>query len=378
MIQNTRRICFVVPSLEIGGTERQVLRMMKGLSDEYELMVICTRREGTMAGDARRLGVVRVLNVRGGWDPRMRRRVEKELRRYKPEIVHSFMFGFDYQVNVAARNAGTPVVLSSRRQLATWKKPRHLRLQRRANKLVDGIVANSHAVARFAAEQEGAPESLFHVIHNGIDQAAFHSEADTVQVRKRFNIPPLRTIVGIVANFSPVKDHALFLEIIDRLTARRAEVHFLTVGNGPLRERFERALDRRGLADRVTSIKTLSELPDVYKLMSISVLCSKVEGFPNAVLESMATGTPVVAANVGGIPELIEDGVTGTLVSGRDPEHFAAAIENLMDNPDECRAMGERAKQRVREQFSLNSMVKGYKALYEKFWAQAVSSQKTI
>jgi len=373
MSQNTRRICFVLPSLEIGGTERQVLRMMKGLQDEYEFLVLCTRREGTMAGDARRLGVVKVLNVRGGWDIRMRRRVEKELRRYNPEIVHSFMFGFDHQVNVAARNAGIPVILSSRRQLATWKKPRHLRLQRRANKLVDGIVTNSHAVARFAAEQESAPESLFHVIHNGIDLATFQSNADTTQVRKRFNIPAFRTIIGIVANFSPVKDHDLFLEIVDRLTARRPEAHFLTVGNGPLRERFERALARRGLADRVTSIKTLAELPDVYKLMSISVLCSKVEGFPNAVLESMATGTPVVAANVGGIPELIEDGVTGTLVSGRDPEPFAAAIETLMDIPDECRAMGERAKQRVQEQFSLDTMVSEYKALYERCWAQAGS-----
>lgn len=373
MIQNTRRICFVVPSLEVGGTERQILRIMKGLSDEYELLVICTRREGTMTGDARRLGVVRVLNVRGGWDPRMRRRVEKELRRYKPEIVHSFMFGFDYQVNVAARNVGIPVILSSRRQLATWKKPRHLRLQRRANKLVDGIVANSHAVARFAAEQEGAPETLFQVIHNGIDVAAFHSEADLTQVRKRFGVPPFRTVVGIVANFSPVKDHDLFLEIVDRLAARRPEVHFLTVGNGPLRKRFEGALARRGLADRVTSIKTLAELPDVYKLISISVLCSKVEGFPNAVLESMGTGTPVVASDVGGIPELIEDGVTGTLVSGRDPAEFVTAIENLMDRPEESKAMGERAKQRVREHFSLDTMVEEYKALYERFWAQAKS-----
>lgn len=367
------RVCYVIPSLDVGGTERQLLYLLRGLAQDHELTVLCTRQAGTLAGDARRLGVfVHAVRAWSDWDFTLERRIARYFRGHRPDIVHSFLFGFDLPINRAARDTGVPVIISTRRELATWKKPRHIRLQKKANRLVGCIVANSRAVQEFAIEQEKAPRSLFRVIPNGIDADAFASEVDRHHIRSRLDIPFHTHVIGIVANFSPVKDHALFIEIAKEIMRRRADVHFLMAGSGPLQEHYERVLESQNLADRFTRTVTLQELPDLYRLMSVSVLCSINEGFPNAIMESMAAGTPVVAAAVGGIPELIEDGVTGRLVASRDPRDFADAIQWVLDHPEESRAMAERAAQSVRAKFSVETMIAAYRSLYAELLAEFV------
>jgi glycosyltransferase involved in cell wall biosynthesis len=367
------RVCYVIPSLQTGGTERQLLALMKGLISDHELTVVCTRAAGALVGDARRLGVyVHELNGGGGWDFTMRRRVRRVFRSHRPDVVHSFMFGFDLAANRAARETGVPVVISSRRQLATWKKPRHIRIQRKANQLVDCIVANSKAVAEFAAAQEGGERDFYRVIPNGIDADAFVSPADLHQIRLRFKIPFHTHVVGIVANFSPVKDHFLFLDTAEELMRRRADVHFLLVGSGPLRDEVMARIRKQAWDDRFTRVAAFEEVPDLYKVMSVSVLCSRVEGFPNAVIESMAAGRPVVAAAVGGIPEIVEDGVTGRLVQNRTPVDFADAIEQVLDHPEESAAMAARASEYVRNTLTLDRMVAAYRNLYREMLIQSI------
>ena len=359
-----KRICFVIPSLGIGGTERQLLYLLKGLAPHFEIMVVCTRSEGAWSADVQRIGRVKVLKLRGGWDPRLKSRLRKLFRKYNPTIVHSYMFGFDHAVNVAARAEGIPVVIASRRQLAGWKKPRHIRLQKKGNALVDAIVANSRVVAEFAAKQEGESLERYTVILNGIDVDCFQSNIDPTQIRRRYQIPDGKKIVGIVANFSPVKDHVLFVEMARLLLQRRDDVHFVLAGKGPLMRDIGRRMERYSMQDAVTGLTTISELQDVYRMLDVCVLTSKSEGFPNVVMESLASGTATVAANVGGIPELIEDGVTGTLVGSRNPEDFARAVEHYLDHPDDATAVGLRGQAFVREHLSLQAMVDAHLALY--------------
>jgi len=367
------RVCYVIPSLSVGGTERQLIYLMRGLARDHELTVLCTHRAGTLAGDARRLGAfVHVIRAWGSWDITLRHKIARYFRAHRPDFLHTFLFGFDLAANRAAQDTGVPVIISSRRQLATWKKPRHIRIQKRANRLVDCIVANSQAVADFAIEQESAARDLFRVIPNGIEADAFLSDTEPQQTRLRFSIPHHTHVIGIVANFSPVKDHVLFVETAKELAGRRPDVHFLMVGAGPLRKPVERMIEDEGLTARFTRVTTLGELRDLYAAMSVSVLCSKSEGFPNVVMESMAAGTPVVAASVGGVAELIEDGVTGRLVTSRDPRDFADAIERVLNHPEEGRAMAERGARFVRDHFSVERMVSSYRSLYAELLAESV------
>lgn len=358
-------VTYIVPSLGVGGTEGQLILLMRGLVRDHSLTVICTRHDGAFSGDARRLGAqVRVLGLRSGWDPRATGKIAALLRGHPPDIVHTFLFGFDLCANRAAHAVGVPVVLSSRRQLATWKKWRHLWIQRKANAFVDGVVANSGAVARFAIEQEGLDPGLMYVIPNGIDADSFVANANVEHARRRYKIPPERRVVGIVANFSPVKDYPLFVAMAERLVQQRDDVHFLAVGAGPLAKNIEDLVEKKGLWERFTRVSTICERPDLYAIMDVCVLCSKVEGFPNAIIEAMAAGTPVVAADVGGVPELVINGQTGRLVASRDPEDFAEAVAGLLDHPEGARRMAAAAAAFVRRELTVDQMVNTYRALY--------------
>ena len=358
-------ICYVIPSLGVGGSERQLVELVRGLTLDFDVAVVCTRLEGAHAGEVRRAGArLLVVPARNGWDPRLRQRLREFFRKRRPDIVHSFLFGFDYFANLAARDAGVPVVVSSRRQLATWKKRRHVFIQRLANRRVDAIVANSRAVAEFAAKQETADPRMFRVIHNGIEAGNFTASPDLRTLRLRYKIPFHRNVIGMVANFSPVKDHGLFVAAAYELLRRRADVHFLLIGDGPLVRRVERLIRAGGAPECFTRVSTIVDLPDLYALIDVSVLCSRVEGFPNSLLESMAVGKPVVAAGVGGICELVRDGVTGRLVFSRDPGDFAQAIDEALEHPEQSDAMGARAAADVAERFSVGRMLGAYRRLY--------------
>lgn len=359
------RIAYAVPTLGVGGAEVQLLHLLQGLRDEFELTLILTRHEGAMIGDARRAGVyTRVLDARSGWDPRQYPRARRVFRQHTPHILHTFLFGFDYWVNRAARAAGVPVVVSSRREIADWQRPRHRWFQRLANRHATAIVANSAASAAFAREVEGAPSAMCHVIRNGIAAASFRSEADPGVLRRRFELPAAKYIVGMVANFSPVKDHPLFVAMAEELLRRRDDLHFLLVGSGSGVQETMRGIARRGLAKRFTRLSTASEMAEILRVIDVAVLTSKTEGAPNALAEAMAAGKPVVAAAVGGVPELVADGVTGRLVQGRDPRAFAEAVAALLDDPAERARLGDSAAAWVANELPVDRMVGAYRQLY--------------
>jgi glycosyltransferase involved in cell wall biosynthesis len=359
------RVCYVIPTLSVGGTERQLAELIQGLAPDHDIIVACTHHDGALAGDVRRAGAdVHVLGAGTAWTPALYWKTREIFQRHRPDIVHSFMFGFDFLVNAAARNMETPVVVSSRRELATWMKRRHRFMQNLANRYVDCVVANSKAASDYAIATETLNADKIRVIPNGIDPDEFLSHCDHRHLLLRYRIPFYRRIIGIVANFSPVKDHALFVQIAESLMRRRADLHFVMVGNGPLAGEIDAMIASRKLESCFTRVTTLQEIGDLYALMDVSVLCSKSEGFPNAIMESMAAGKPVVASAVGGIMELVRDGDTGRLVASRNPEDFADVIEWALDNSAESSAMAERAAVFIRKEYSIGKMVESYRGLY--------------
>ncbi len=366
------RICYIIPTLCAGGAQRQLLELVRELVRDHEVTIICTRRAGVLGGDARRLGAyVRELHLRSSGDFRARSRLRRTFRSHRPDVLHTFLSGLDYPATCAARETGVPVVVSSRRQLATWKRGRFIRQQRRANQRVDCIVANSQAVAQFALEQEQADSALFRVIPEGIAVDSMKSHSDPDQARARYGLPRGKPVVGMVANFTPSKDYALFVEIANTLVKRRDDVHFLAVGVGPLVRPVWRQIRQAGLEAHFTRSSTLSELADIYSAMDVSLLCSRSAGSPRAVLEAMAARRPVVAARVGGIPEILQDGETGRLIEGRDPASFAQAIEDLLTDEDEARRLAEAAHAYVREHLNAGRMADAYRQLYAELLIRA-------
>lgn len=365
------RIAWVIPTMRVGGSEIQLLHLMKALAHDFELSLICTRSEGALIGDARRAGAyVRVLDAPSGWDFRIGRRLCHIFQAHTPHIMHSYLGGFDLFANKGARKAGVPIIISSRRELAVWQKPRHRFMQRRANAYVDCIVANSRAVAEFAARQEREPVGRYRVIHNGVEPENFVATIPREQILNRFRLPPHTLNIGMVANFSPVKDHRLFLDMANCLIKQRQDVHFLLVGTGPLVDRIGDLIRRRKQDKYFTRIGTVGEVSDLLSAMDVMVHTAKSEGFPNAIIEAMCARTPCVAGRVGGIPELLQHEKTGLLVDERTPEAFARAVASLLDHPERRHAMGVAAGTWVRDHLPMQAMVDNYRALYHELLQQ--------
>jgi len=363
--------------MRVGGTERQLLYLMAGLADEYEVNLICTNAGGAWIGEARRTAArVNILEGHSGWDFRLQRKIGALLRSHPPQIMHSFLFGFDLFANKAARKISVPVILSSRRELAHWQKRRHLFMQRRANRYVQAVVANCEAVAADVRQREQADESLVRVILNGLPVNEFQCNDSNSALRERFGLPKEKHIIGMVANFSPVKDHRLFMEMAFHLLEHRNDVHFVLVGSGPLVDDMGRLVRRRGYAEHFNRFATINEITELHAVMDVALLCSQREGFPNAIMESMAMGKPVVAAAVGGVKELVHDGETGRLVYTRDPKDFANAVEACLEHPEEARRMGAAAAKWVRENLSVEQMVDRHRALYHELLTQHMKGKR--
>lgn len=365
------RIAWVIPTMRVGGSEIQLLHLMKGLIGEFEMTLVCTRSEGALIGDARRAGAyVRVLDARSGWDFRMQGRLQHIFHAHTPHIMHSYLSGFDLFANRAARKAGIPIILSSRRELATWQQGRHRLMQRLANKYSDCIVANSQAVAEYASSQEGEPLSRFRVIPNGVEPERFVATIPRAQITSRFRLPPHTLNIGMVANFSPVKDHRLFLDMASLILKERKDVHFLLVGTGALADSVADTIRRRKQERYFTRIGTVGEVGDLLHVMDVTVLTSKMEGFPNAVIEAMSAYKPCVAGSVGGIPELIDDGVTGCLVAPRSAEAFARRVLELLADPAQRARLGQAAGAWVRGHLPMEQMINGHRLLYHELLRQ--------
>lgn len=359
------RIAWVIPTMRVGGSEIQLLHLMKGLINEFEMTLICTRSEGALIGDARRAGAyVRVLDAPSGWDFRVQGRLQHIFQSHTPHILHTYLSGFDLFANRAARKVGVPVIISSRRELATWQQGRHRFMQRLANRHADCIVANSEAVADFAARQESEPADRFRVILNGVEPDRYVSSIPPEQIKTRFRLPPHTMVVGMVANFSPVKDHRLFIDMADRILKQRQDVHFLLVGTGALVDRMRELIRKRRQESFFTRIGTVGEVADLLSVMDVAVLTSRMEGFPNALIEAMSAHRPCVAPTVGGIPELITHGATGRLLDQRTPEAFANEVLALLADPDERARLGRAAGAWVREHLPMERMVDQHRLLY--------------
>jgi len=240
---------------------------------------------------------------------------------------------------------------------------------------VDCIVANSQPAADFAIEQEQADPELFRVIHNGVSIEDFTPDIESAFTRARYKIPNDKLVVGIVANFTPVKDYSLFAEIARELLSKREDVHFVTVGAGPEVKDIWRKLKEIHAVDNFTRIEVIDGIKNMYSMFDVFVLCSKMEGFPNAVIEAMAAGLPVVVPVVGGITEMVENHVTGRLIDSREPKVFAEAIASLLDDPETSALLAGNARAFVRDHLSVEQMAAAFKELYNELLVRTLRAE---
>lgn len=373
------RVFFVVGTLNIGGTERQLVEVVTRLDRErFEPIVCCLGPEGPLSEPLSAARIpVHILNLRGFrkgkgyvqstihlvhsvW------RLYRELRASRPHIVHGFLF-WAYVIGAyAGRAARVPTIVASRRSLGLFKahKPVYLILERVANRWTDLFVANSAAVRLDTIEREGTDPSRIVVVRNGLDLSQFKTSATAPE--GDFGSRP-RAIV--VSNLIHYKGHEYFLRAWPAVLAQFPTATALLVGDGPMRERLESMARALGVERSVTFLGTRNDVPALLSASDVFVHPSLQEGYSNAILEAMAAGRPVIAARVGGNVEAIADGETGLLVPPASAEALAAGMLRVLSDPSFAATLGAHAEAAVRRSFDIASVVTAYESIYTRLAA---------
>ena len=368
------KVAYVITTLDVGGAEGQFGLLAEGLDrGRFEILVVTLGDESALTARLRRAGIqVTTLRLRtaAGWHAlRAASAVSgllSEIRRFRPQIVHGVLIHGYLLGGVAARLHGVPVFISSRRALASAKtRFRGLGLAEAwVNRFTRVVVANSEAVREDTIRTERLPRAMVCAIHNGIDGTDYPTVPNEA-LKTSLGLHGSEPVIGVIANFIRYKGHVPFLSAFAQLVADHPRAVALLIGEGQERARCEALAQGLQIGHAVRFLGTRSDVPQLMSLVDFVVHPSLTEGFPNSILEGMASGKPVVATNVGGSPEAVLDGVTGFVVPPGDDQALVAPMRILARDLTRRQSMGAAARQRVLSEFALDRMIRRYERLYE-------------
>jgi glycosyltransferase involved in cell wall biosynthesis len=354
-----------------GGTERQFVRALRLLDRErFDVIAGCLKKRGPFLSEVEGMGIpVEEFPLRSffnlsaiGWFFQL----VKFLRRERIDIVHAFDFYTAVFAVPAARWAGVPVVLASRRELAGDRSRWQQRAIRLACHLSTGIVANSRAAGSCLTGFGYVPAEKITVVPNSIDPEEFRPARKAADTRQSLGLAPEVPLVGILGALRPEKDQATFIRAAHQIAQSSPAASFLLIGEGNERPRLESLARALGIAGRVIFAGDRHDVADLLAALDVFVLSSSTESFPNAILEAMVVGRPVVATNIGGIPEVVEDGKCGFLVPVGDAAAMARSVEQLLHDPALRRSMGDAGRARVLAEFTPALMKQRLENLYDR------------
>ena len=366
-------LVYVIDNLGSGGAQRQLVELSRELRRRLGWRVSCLvyRRDGFYAERLRETGVQIVeLPKRRRLDPLLPARMAAWLRAERADVVHSFMLNPSLWTLFAVRSMGRsrPAFAAAERDSVIGRTPRQRALQMLVYHGCDAVTANSSVAAEAIAARLRVPARRIHYLPNGIDLAAWDREAERTSPLPR---EPERLHLALIGRLQPQKDHALLFEALRRIEpARRATWRVWCVGASPDGAEMARALEAQvrasGLQEVVRFVAPTPQVPALMRSLDVLVLPSRHEGFPNVVLEAMASRLPVVASRVGDVPRLVEDGATGYLFESGDADGLAAALLRACELPAaQRRAMGQRARASVEGRYDLATVAGAHARFYE-------------
>lgn len=375
------RVARVIARLNIGGPAQHVIHLTARLPrDRFESVLLAGREaasEGSMHDLAARSGV-RPIAV-----PGLGRRLSpvddlrsliflvRFFRRFRPHIVHTHTAKAGAIGRLAARLTRVPLVVHtyhghvfhgyfSRPMTAGF-----LAIERTLARSTSRLLTVSDSVKRELERYRiGAPGQVA-VLPLGLDLGRFlDAESHAGALRRELGVDDRRPLIGIVARLVPIKRHEDFIAAAARVAARIPEALCLVVGDGERRAELEALVRRHGLEERVRFLGWRRDLDRLYADLDVVVLTSANEGSPVSLIEAMAAGRAVVATAVGGVPDLVEHGVSGLLGPPGDPASTAEAIVTLLGDPERRRAMGEAGRKRVRDAYGVDRLLSDMERLY--------------
>ena len=361
------RVLEVMATGTNGGAQEHVYSLVTRLNPEcYEVRVV-SLSHGSSVRRLQRAGIdVTVIDEPD--DRRAVRELADSVASFAPEIIHNHMYRAEVIGTRAAlllgekgckRPAIISTVHSSRIRCVDDRQT-----IRQLTPLMDRLIVVSRAIEEKVREEGrvGAPVSL---IHNGVDLQRYNHQQPCCTLHDEYGIPEDAPIVGVVARLEAEKGHRTLIDAWPEVLAAVPNAWLLVVGEGSERDALEAEAASLGVSERVVFTGRREDVPAVTAALDVAVLPSYREAQGLSVLEAMALSRPVVASNVGGIPEMIEDGVTGLLVPPNDCDALAAALIKLLTDHPYADMIARRGHDLVHERFCIELMVNSIESIYD-------------
>jgi sugar transferase (PEP-CTERM/EpsH1 system associated) len=361
-MKNVLHLC---ESSSTGGAESVLINLAQGLDRDRYRSLVCLLSEGWLKRelDRRRIETLVIPQPRS-LDVPWLLRVRQLLRERGIHVMHSHEFATNVYASFLSRLTGIPTIATTHGKnyyAGKWRRRAAYRFAARNSVMV----AVSEDLKRFMAERVGIPPGRIRVVHNGIDLRRYAGGGADRALRAQLGIGPQQRVIGTVGNLFSVKGQTYLLQACKTVAGAFPDLVLLVAGEGEQLGPLEREAAALGVSGNVRFLGFRDDVPALLQAMEVFVLPSLSEGLPLSVLEALALERPVVATNVGGMPEIVQDGVTGYLVPPADPGALADRILRLLRDARSAAQMGRAGRKRVEAGFGLEQMIGEYQSLYD-------------
>ena len=365
MSDRAPRVLQVVLSLDPGGTERLVVELVSRLNGDIPMAVCCLDGAGAWADQLRDLDVpITALERRPGFQPVLGKQVARAALQHRADVIHAHHYSpFVYSAISKLWNSRARVVFTEHGRLADQVPSGKRRLANRVLVKAAGDVVTVSQDLRGHLAAEGFPADSVRVIYNGIAVGPAPGCVERQQVRAELGVKDGTLVLGTIARLDPVKDLGSLITA-SSLLPRQQDVVLVVIGDGPERANLERLASGPDNRSRVVFLGQRDDARRWLAGCDVYVNSSTSEGVSLTILEAMAAALPIVATEVGGTPEVVT-AECGRLVPSRNPRALAEAIGALAANASLRRQLGDAARTRVEQEFSIERMVSEYRALYQ-------------
>jgi len=353
-------------SLGWGGQEIRILEEAKGLKKRGYRVIIACQPGSRLSKRAEDAGIeVMTLSMKRTSYPSAILRLRRIIEDYNVDILNTHSSIDSWLASIAGRlSKRKPVILRTRHLSTPISKSLLSRILYK--RLPHRVITTGESIRKKMVEENGFDGERIVSIPTGVDLDVFDLRKVNGTLRKEWDIPEDLPVIGMVAVIRSWKGHEDFIDAVQIVLKESPEARFFIVGDGPRREIVREYIRKRGLEGSIIMTGERDDIPQAMASFDIVVLPSYAnEGLPQAIAQALSMERPVVASNIGSIPELVIDGETGYLVPPKNPSILSKKIISLLKDEQLRGKMGKAGRRLVTSSFSLETMLDRIEGLYE-------------
>lgn len=352
-------ILHLITSLNIGGTENYLLTLVKEQKNKFKISVGYLK-EKSIIGEKLEEAGIKVYKLNSLY------KIYRFIKTQKIHILHTHLYRANILGRIVGKIASVPIIISSQQSVDIWKKFYHVWMDRFTARFANCIISNSEAAKDVLSCRNKISDEKINVVYSGVNINDFNPEFKSNFSKKEWGLEQHDFVVGTILRLHREKGADYLPEIVTRVKEKIPLVKFLVIGDGPLKEKIEEEIKKLSLNKNIIVAGWISpeNIPSLLSFFDLFFLPSQEESFPQAVLEAMAMGKPVIATHVGGVSEAVLDGITGKLVPSGDWLALAESIVWMFNHRDERIQMGNEGRKRVVKLFSMDNMINKTQKIY--------------